>query len=142
MSQDAVTLDDITSADWSLMLDSSNPRGLPGSGIGKVVQGVADVNQCIGIILTTPLGSDPLRPAFGCDLLRWLDRPVSVATPGLVAAVVAALTAWEPRIRLLSATVRLNGLSQLVIAITWQLKIDTAGIGTQRLALTVPRNLG
>ncbi|HKD77359.1 MAG TPA: hypothetical protein VKB76_17775, partial [Ktedonobacterales bacterium] len=83
MPAGAVTLDDISSADWSLMLDSSSLSGKPGSGIGNVVQGVADVNQCITIILTTPLGSDPLLPTFGCDLLSWIDRPVDVATPGL-----------------------------------------------------------
>ncbi len=47
-------LADITSADWSLKLDVP---GEPGSGIGNVVQGIADVNQCIRIIL----GPTPIR---------------------------------------------------------------------------------
>ena len=51
MAQRAITLSDIKSADWSLMLDSA---GQPGSGIGGVVMGVDDVDQCIAIILTTP----------------------------------------------------------------------------------------
>jgi len=142
MSAGAATPDDITSFDWSLELDSSTPTGLPGSGIGNVVQGVQDINQAILIILTTPQGSDPLRPTFGCDLLHWIDTPVNVATPGLVAAIVAAITLWEPRVRLLSVVINLNGLSQLMVALTWQLKVDTGGVRTQKLALTVPRNLG
>ena len=64
MPAGAITLSDIKSADWSLMLDS---LGLPGSGMGKVVKGVDDVDQCIAIILTTPKGTDVLRPTFGTE---------------------------------------------------------------------------
>jgi uncharacterized protein len=155
MPAGAVSLDDITSADWSLALDSSQP-----SGIGNVVQGVADINQCIGIILATPKGSDPLRPNFAADLWRWIDAPVNVARPNLVREIVEGLTIWEPRIRVLSVVISslfLNpslpqqsgrgglsdfGLSQLSIAITWQLKVDVSGVGNQQLTLTVPRSLG
>jgi uncharacterized protein len=150
-----ITLADISSADWSLMLDSSAPVVFPGAGIGNVVQGVADVNQCIGIILATPQGSDPLRPTFACDLWRWMDVPVTVARPALVREIVEAIMKWEPRINLLSVTVDLvtagqtslpvppnsNVDAQLLITIVWQLKIDIVGAGTQRLTLTVPRNL-
>jgi phage baseplate assembly protein W len=151
VSAGAVTLDDIQSADWSLMLDSSlnsfQPSAIsgppePGSGIGNVVQGVDDVNQCIGIILGTPKGSDPLRPTFACDLWQWIDAPVNVARPHLVREIVEAITKWEPRVRVLSVVIGLVGLSQLSIAITWQLKVDVSGAGSQKLVLTVPRNLG
>ena len=67
MPAGTIILDDITSADWSLTLDANSPSGSSGSGIGNVVQGIADINQCIGIILATPPGSDPLR-----DVLRGL----------------------------------------------------------------------
>jgi phage baseplate assembly protein W len=144
MSAGAVTLDDIQSADWSLALDSSQPSAVsvqPGAGIGNVVQGIDDVNQCIGIILATPKGSDPLRPTFGCDLWRWLDAPVNVARPHLVREIVEALTIWEPRVRVLSVVIGLGGVNQLNIAITWQLKVDVSGQESQKLVLTVPRNL-
>src|SRR5581483_8512823 len=101
------TLTDITSADWSLMLDQNSPSGLPGSGIGNVVQGVADINQCISIILATPHGSDPLRPTFACDLWQWLDAPINIARPHLVREIVEAITRWEPRVRVLSVVVNL-----------------------------------
>jgi phage baseplate assembly protein W len=107
-----------------------------------VVQGVDDVNQCIGIILGTPKGSDPLRPTFACDLWQWIDAPVNVARPYLVREIVEAITKWEPRVRVLSVVIGLVGLSQLSIAITWQLKVDVSGAGSQKLVLTVPRNLG
>jgi phage baseplate assembly protein W len=144
----AITPTDITSADWSLMLDANSQAsaaasGAPmaGSGIGNVVQGITDINQCIGIIMSTPKGSDPLRPRFACDLWRWIDKPLTVARPGIVREMVEAVTIWEPRVRLLSVVVTAQGISQLLIALTWRLKVDTTGLGNQRLTLTVPRNL-
>jgi uncharacterized protein len=145
MSAGAITLADITSADWSLMLDSSSPTGLPGSGLGNVVQGIADINQCLTIILLTPLGSNPLRPTFGCDLLNWIDQPATTATPGLVAAIVLAITQWESRVQLLSVVITPGAfLGQLIIAITWQVAVSAIaglGPGNQQLVLTVPQNL-
>ena len=93
MSAGAVTLADITSADWSLELDSTAGAG-PGSGIGKVVQGISDITQCIQIILTTPKGSDPLRPTFGIDLWQYLDAPINQATPAIVREVTEAIMHW------------------------------------------------
>ena len=57
--------------------------------------------------------------------------------------IVEAITKWEPRVRLLSVVVNLvaGTLANLLIAITWQLKVDVAGLGPQRLTITVPRNL-
>jgi uncharacterized protein len=146
------TLADITSADWQLMLDSSSTTQTSGSGIGNAVQGVADINQCIGIILATPQGSDPLRPTFACDLWKWLDAPVNIARPHLVREIVTALTKWEPRVRVLSVVVNLvaadpsaNVNAHLDITIVWQLRINVSapsGPNTQqRLTVTVPRNL-
>jgi len=80
----------IASADWSLELDST-AGGAQGAGFGQVVQGIADIQQCIQIILTTPPGSDPFRPDFACDLFRFLDRPLTRALPAIVGAAAAAL---------------------------------------------------
>jgi len=126
VSAGAVTLADITSADWSLKLGA----------IGQVVQGVADVDQCVAIILTTPTGSDPLRPTFGCDIWRYLDHPISEALPAIVRELKAALTLWEPRITLLSVaavpvldTTTQSG-AHLNVSVTWQLKLSgPAGAG-------------
>lgn len=145
------TLADITSADWSLMLDQNTPSRLPGSGIGNVVQGVADINQCIEIILSTPQGSDPLRPTFACDIWRWLDSPIQIARAHIVSEIVTAITKWEPRVRILSVIVNLvspdssgNANAHLNIAITWQLAVNVTVAGVsqsaQQLTITVPRN--
>jgi phage baseplate assembly protein W len=119
VSADAVTLADITSADWSLKLGA----------IGQVVQGVADVDQCVAIILTTPLGSDPLRPTFGCDIWRYIDHPISEALPAIVRELTAALTTWEPRITLtgVNAAPVLDATTQsgahLSVTVKWTLNL-------------------
>src|SRR5260370_7804568 len=94
MPAGAITLADITSADWSLELGT----------LGGVVQGIADVEQCLGIIVTTPRGSDPLRPTFGADIWRYIDFPISLALPSIVSELTSAITIWEPPVNLLSVT--------------------------------------
>ncbi len=121
----------IQSADWSMMLDAT-AGGAPGSGLGQLVQGLADVEQCMVIILTTPKGSDPLRPTFACDLWKYVDRPIDQALPAIVLEVTDALTLWEPRITVVSvnAQVLTDGSSQsgakLAVTVVWQLKTGGA----------------
>ncbi len=105
----SITPADIQSADWSLMLDSSSVSQAAAAGLGSVVQGVADVNQCIAIILGTPKGADPLRPTFGADIWQYIDYPIQAAIPAIAREITEAITLWEPRIRLLSVRTGLVG---------------------------------
>ncbi|HYB92381.1 MAG TPA: GPW/gp25 family protein [Candidatus Binataceae bacterium] len=134
MSTDAVTLSDITSADWSLKLGA----------IGQVVQGIADVDQCIAIILTTPKGSDPLRPTFASDIWRYIDHPIDEALPAIVRELTSAITLWEPRVTALAINVApvLDGSAQsgahLSVTVTWQLKLGGAPSPPQNTTVTIP----
>lgn len=125
MSIGAITFADITSTDWSLELGA----------IGSVVQGIDDIDQCIAIILTTPQGSDPLRPTFGADLWQFIDTPLNVAVPSIVSQVTAAIATWEPRVTLQSVSVMpandnsSQSDAHLNVSITWQLKL--AGASSQ-----------
>jgi phage baseplate assembly protein W len=123
MSANAVTLAQIHSIDWSLKLGE----------IGKVVEGLADVSQCIGIILTTPQGSDPLRPTFGVDLWRYVDVPLDLAAPSIVREVTEAITRWEPRVQVLavSVTPATDNSARLAVTLTWRLRIGTSSAQTQ-----------
>lgn len=117
-----ISVSQITSADWSLKLGA----------LGEVVQGIADIEQCILIIFTTPLGSDPLRPTFGADLWKYIDRPIARSLPAIVREVTDAITLWEPRIVLnsVSASVVIDGTSQsgakLLLTVNWRLKLGGA----------------
>lgn len=125
------------------MLDSTAGGG-PGSGIGRVVQALADVHQCLKIIFATVPGEDPFRPTFGCDLTQFLDLPLNVAIPALVAVVSKAIATWEPRIILEGVTAQYNPAApgQLVVAITWRPNLGlinqpNAMIGMQQTTIAV-----
>lgn len=144
MPNDAITFAEITSADWSLALDTP---GDPGSGIGRVVQGAADVNQCIRIILTTPKGSDPLRPTFGADIWQYIDYPMDAATAAIVREATVAITLWEPRVVLVKVAARPISQSadqpgaRMNVNITWRLKLAGAlasASGVQTVAVAFP----
>jgi phage baseplate assembly protein W len=130
----ATTLADITSADWSLKLGS----------IGDVVQGIADVEQCLGIIVTTPRGSDPLRPTFGADIWRYIDYPVNEALPSIVRELTSAITIWEPRVNLISVDAQAvndgstQSGAQLKIALNWELRLGTTPSPAQITTVTIP----
>jgi phage baseplate assembly protein W len=140
MAQGAITLSDIKSADWSLMLDSFRQ---PGSGIGNVVTGVADVDQCIAIILTTPKGTDVLRPTFGTDLWKYIDAPINQAGPAVVREVTQSITQWEPRVKVLSVTtVPLSGIvtqpgAHAEITVAWQLNLGGAPSPAQNTTIAL-----
>lgn len=76
-----------TSAHWALSLTG------PGFAVG-----LADLYQCVLIILTTPVGSDPLRPDFGSRVHDYLDWPLDRARPHVVRETVDAVRRWEPRL--------------------------------------------
>ncbi|MGC0151052.1 GPW/gp25 family protein [Chromobacterium vaccinii] len=104
-------LPEILSADWSPMLGAQ----------GEVVEDVADIDQCIRIILVTRPGTDPLRPLFGCDAWRWLDAPVDVALPHVVREVYAAIDMWEPRAEVVAVTLAPGeGEAHWNIRVSWQ----------------------
>ena len=133
MPAGAITLADISSADWSLALGA----------IGDVVQGIADVEQCLGIIVTTPRGSDPLRPTFGADIWRFIDFPINRALPAIVGELTAAITVWEPRVTLVSVTAQpvIDASAQsgahLDVTLNWQLKLGIAAAPVQSTTVTI-----
>jgi uncharacterized protein len=81
-------LSEIRDADWQPKLGE----------VGAVVEGVADIDQSIRTILTTPKGSLPFQPDFGSDLWRYLDWPMAQARPHIVRHAVEAIAMWEPRV--------------------------------------------
>jgi Bacteriophage baseplate protein W len=135
MAAGAITLADIRSADWSLALGA----------IGEVVQGIADVEQCLGIIVTTPRGSDPLRPTFGADIWRYIDFPIDRALPAIVSELTTAITMWEPRVNLLSVTAQPvtdaspQSGAHLDVTLNWQLKLGAAATPVRTTTVTIPR---
>lgn len=80
---------------------------------GSALSSVEHLCQSITDILTTPLGSRRMRPAYGCQLRRFVDMPVTAGWKSSVQAEVAhALNLWEPRFKLhaVQVTAVLNGV--------------------------------
>lgn len=116
-----IRVSDITAVDWS-----------PQQGnFGEVVTDILDIEQCIGIILTTPRGSDPHRPLFGCDAWRWIDKPSAIAIPNIILEAVDSLEMWEPRIELVGVTARLEAIGWIAFTVEWRLKGENRRIKTE-----------
>ncbi len=64
-----------------------------------IVTGFADVEQAIRIILSTPKGSVPHRPEFGCDVLKLIDGDFAKVAPLFIAQATDAILAHEPRVQ-------------------------------------------
>lgn len=61
----------------------------------------AHLEQSIGDILSTPIGSRVLRRDYGSDLPDLIDAPINPETMvDLFAATAEALDKWEPRFHL------------------------------------------
>ncbi len=104
-------LNEITYVDWQFKLN----------GIGDVAEGVEDINQCIATILNTPKGSDPHRPTFGSDILKYIDYPVNIAKPNIIRETIDTITLWETRITVNSVLVDIQN-EHLKIKVQWTLK--------------------
>lgn len=109
----------------------------------ELVTGLDDIDQCLRVILTTPPGTDPLRPRFALDLLAFIDKPIHQIRPKLVRGVLDAITIWEPRVKVLRVAVDQPDLSSLRVGVLWEpvaggearwTTVDTAAL------LAVPAN--
>lgn len=107
----ATAVTDIKSTNWQIS----------SAAFGSVVQGLADIRQCLTILLATQKGADSLRPEFGSDLYKYIDYPVNIAVPLMKAAIIEAITIWETRIILVSITHSIKQ-ENIIFDITYKLK--------------------
>jgi len=68
---------------------------------GKVLRGLAHLNQSIGKIVTTIVGERVMRLSFGAGLEREIGRNLSaVRILALYGKVIVAVHRWEPEARI------------------------------------------
>ncbi len=101
-------LENIASANWQLSATVQ----------GQIVQGVDDIGQQIDLVLGTAVGSDPLRPLFGCDFQPYLDSPMNEVLPSLVAAILKAAERWLPTVTIESITAAPD-VSTIALKVKW-----------------------
>lgn len=97
-------------ADWSIW--NNNAAG--------VVTDETEIEQSIINICTTALGSDPMRPEFGCDYLPLIDMPLNRSAGLLRARITRALATWEKRVEVVSTAVAFSLQGKLTITLTWK----------------------
>ncbi|KRE60006.1 hypothetical protein ASG92_22240 [Arthrobacter sp. Soil736] len=92
--------------------------------MGKLptVGGMELVRQSIATILDTDPGERIMLPGFGCGLRRYIMEPNTLATrTAMREEIAAALSTWEPRIRLTNVAVTAGEEPSLVwIEIAYQ----------------------
>lgn len=92
------TIRDVKSANFQMSL----------AGVGQIVADVDDIRQCIAVILSTPKGSDAMRPLFGSNLYKYADVPISQAAADISREATIQVNRWEPRVRVVSVEVGIN----------------------------------
>lgn len=110
------TLSDIRNTNWQLSAYNAE----------AVVQGFADLQQCLETLLYTQKGTAVLRPNYGIDLLSYLDRPISEVIPELKREIIQQVETYEPRVEIESITMEIVDVSNLVVSIYWKPVNSTA----------------
>lgn len=90
-------------------------------GNGRQLDGNAHLDQSIGDILSTPIGSRVMRRDYGSMLPDLIDQPANSITRQLLfAATAVAIARWEPRLSLKKVDVSTDNRDGRVV-------IDIAG---------------
>lgn len=104
-------LDDIKTSNWQIST----------AGVGVIAEGLADIRQCLDIILSTSKLSDPLRPEFGSDIFQHISKPMNVAIPNVIKSIIEAVEIWEKRVTIKEIKWELLSSHQAKFYITYNL---------------------
>ena len=91
-----------------------NDQSINQAELSQYVQGFEDIKQCWQNILFTVPGAIPLLPEFGCDLFRYIDKPITESFGKVRNIIIAALERWEPRAKIDKVTRIIDGSNLLV----------------------------
>jgi len=89
------------------------------------VDGQADIDEAIQIVIGTRLGERVMRSRFGSEVPSLLFEPATSATAARIAdAIRTALGRWEPRIDVLAVTVEPDPevSTRLVASLTYRIR--------------------
>lgn len=87
---------------------------------GEIVTDLADIDQCVRLIMGTQRGSDPVLVDFGVDLLAHVDKPTTQILPSLVKDVTDQLRRYEPRANILSVSGTSPEMGYVLITVVWE----------------------
>ena len=89
------------------------PLAVDARGAIALARGQDDVDQAIGIVLSTAPGERPMRPEFGCRVHEHLFDVLDATTLGrMEVAIREALERWEPRVEIVDVAFDLGAQTQ------------------------------
>lgn len=74
---------------------------------GKLLSGLDELRQSIEMIILTPRGTVPLFREFGSGIIEYIDQP-GASLLSFKADLIDSIERWEPRVRVLSLSVKRN----------------------------------
>jgi phage baseplate assembly protein W len=81
----------------------------------ELVSNVEDINQSLGVLLSTSLGERVMQPRYGCNLGDYLFEPLSSSMIGYIKdRVTSAILFYEPRIMTENVQVTDDGAFDLI----------------------------
>lgn len=104
-------LTDIVSHDWQVKLETQKDKQ------SEILEALDAIKQSIYIILTTPKGSVPHNPEFGCDLWKYIDHPTDNYLPLIITEAIKAISIWETRAKISTINATINE-GQVLFSIT------------------------
>ena len=105
----------------------------------KILPWQEHIDQSIGDILSTPIGTRVMRPDYGSRIPRLVDRPINQGWKlEVYVAAVEALGRWEPRIRVKQVKVDAIGIGYIETSIEYEL-VESGENGTYETRVRITR---
>jgi Phage baseplate assembly protein W len=99
-------------------------------GCSSILPWQEHIRQSIGDILSTPIGTRTMRPAYGSRVPRLIDRPIDQSWKlEVYVAATEALHRWEPRIRVKQVRIPAAGNGYIEIEVDFEL-VETGERGS------------
>lgn len=108
---------------------------------GKPLAGIEHLEQSVGDILSTPIGSRVGRRDYGSLMPELIDQPMNaLGRMRLMAATALAIMRWEPRLKLSAVVIRQTGPAAFAAVLEGQ-RTDVSGPNARaRLSVPLPRS--
>jgi uncharacterized protein len=97
---------------------------------GTVLTDLDVYKQRCYIVLNTPIGTDPMRPLFGCDYRKHIDKGGAAAGAKIKSEIIDALTIWVPEVKVEKVTYKV-GAGTLVFSINLSISGKTVSLPFQ-----------
>jgi len=105
-----MNINEIKNANWCLNLKEP---------FNSYLTGVEEVNQCINLLLFTPVGTIPGNPEKGSRIDEILDLPILEAIPLIVKEIHRIIPLWIPKIKLVKVKTKINETG-IIVFIEWR----------------------